>query len=69
MKEITLTIDNLVCQGCAERITDILNKEEGVKKVKTKVMKKSVRVEFDPEKTSEEKLKIVLTETGYKPTE
>lgn len=69
MKETTLTIDNMVCQGCAEKITDILKEVDGVEKVKTKTMKKSVHVEFNPEKTSEEKLKIVLTETGYKPKE
>lgn len=69
MKETTLTIDNMVCQGCAEKITDVLDKVDGVKKVKTKVMKKSVHIEFDPEKTNEEKIKTVLTETGYKPTE
>lgn len=67
MKETTLTIDNMVCQGCAEKITDTLNEVDGVKKVKTKLMKKSVNIGFNPEKTNEEKLKAVLTETGYKP--
>lgn len=69
MKETTLTIENMVCQGCAEKITDILNEVDGVKKVKTKVMKKLVEVEFYPEITNEGKLKVILTEKGYKPTE
>ncbi len=69
MKETTLTIDNMVCQGCAEKITDILTEVDGVKKVKTKVMKKLVQVEFNPEETNEGKLKAVLSEKGYKPTE
>ncbi|HET8752785.1 MAG TPA: heavy-metal-associated domain-containing protein [Salinimicrobium sp.] len=68
MKEITLNIDNMVCQGCAEKITAVLNEVDGVRKVKTKLMKKLVQVEFNPEETNEEKLKTVLTEAGYKPT-
>lgn len=68
MKEITLNIDNMVCQGCAEKITAILNEVDGVRKAKTKVMKKLVQVEFNSEETNEEKLKTVLTEAGYKPT-
>lgn len=68
MKEITLNIDNMVCHGCAEKITAILNEVDGVRKVKTKVMKKLVQVEFNSEETNEEKLKTVLTEAGYKPT-
>lgn len=68
MKETTLTIENMVCQGCAEKITDILKEVDGVKNVNTKVMKKLVHIQFISEKTNEEELKAVLTETGYKPT-
>lgn len=68
MKETTLTIENMVCQGCAEKITDILKKVDGVKNVNTKVMKKLVHIQFISEKINEEELKAVLTETGYKPT-
>lgn len=68
MKELTLNIDNMVCQGCAEKIIAVLNEMDGVRKVKTKVMKKLVQVEFNSEETNEEKLKTILTEAGYKPT-
>lgn len=67
MKETTLTIENMVCQGCAEKITDVLNEVDGMKNVKTKAMKKLVHIQYNPEKTNEEELKAVLTETGYKP--
>lgn len=69
MKEITLIIKNMTCVGCAEKITDILNEMEGVIKVKAKALKKSVHVKFVTEKISEDKIKTLLTETGYKPTE
>ena len=47
MKEITLNIDNMVCRGCAEKMTDTLKDLDGVKKVKTKIMKKLVQIEFN----------------------
>lgn len=69
MKEITLIIKNMACMGCAEKITDILNETEGVIRVKTRTLRQSVQVRFDPEKISDEKIKALLTTTGYKPTE
>lgn len=69
MKEITLTIDNMVCQGCAEKITEILKEVEGVQEVKTKAMKKSVQIKYSSARTNEDNLITVLTEAGYKPKE
>jgi len=67
MKEITLNIDNMVCQGCAEKITDTLKDLDGVKKVKTKIRKKSVQVEFNPDKTDNVQIETALTKAGYEP--
>ncbi|MDQ3071941.1 MAG: heavy-metal-associated domain-containing protein [Bacteroidota bacterium] len=69
MKEITLTIDNMVCQGCAEKITEILKEVEGVQEVKTKAMKKSVQIKYSSARTNEDNLITVLIEAGYKPKE
>lgn len=69
MKEITLIIDNMVCQGCAEKITDILKEVEGVQEVKTKALKKSVQIIYSSARTNEDNLTSVLTEAGYKPKE
>lgn len=67
MQTITLNIDNIVCQGCAEKITDILKKLEGIKNVKTKTMQKSVQVEFNPDQISESNISNALTKSGYEP--
>lgn len=67
MKTITLTIDNMVCQGCAEKITDILKELEGIKEVETKARKKSVQVEFNTYQIDELKIKAVLSKSGYEP--
>lgn len=69
MNEITLTIENMVCQGCAEKITDILKEVEGVQEVKTKVMKKLVQIKYSSAGTNEDNLIAILTEAGYKPKE
>jgi len=66
MKEVTLNIENMACQGCAEKITDTLQDLYGVIKVKTKMRKKSVQVEFNPDKTDEAQIKTTLTKAGYK---
>jgi len=67
MQTITLTIDNMVCQGCAEKITDILKGLEGIKKVKTKTIQKTVQVEFDSDQINELKIETALTKSGYEP--
>jgi copper chaperone CopZ len=67
MQTLALTIDNMVCQGCAEKITNILNELEGIKKVKTKTIQKSVRVEFNPYKINESEIETALTKSGYEP--
>lgn len=69
MEEITVTIDNMVCQGCAEKITDILKEVEGVQAVKAKAMKKSVKITFNSVKINKDNLTVILTEAGYKPKE
>jgi len=67
MKEATFKIDNMICLGCSEKITDILKEVDGVQVVKAKAMKKLVKVGFNPEKTDEETLVSILTKAGYKP--
>lgn len=63
--EISFKVSNMVCGGCAEKITDILKKEEGVEKIETTVMKKLVRVVFNPQKTNAENLESTLKKSGY----
>lgn len=63
--ETSFKVSNMVCGGCAEKITDILKEVEGVEKVKTKVMDKLVQVEFNPQQTNEENLEAALKKSGY----
>lgn len=63
--ETSFNVSNMVCEGCAEKITDILKAVEGVETVKTKVMDKLVKVEFNPQQTNEENLEAALKKSGY----
>lgn len=63
--ETSFKVSNMVCKGCAEKITDILKEVEGVKKVRTKVMDKLVQVEFNPQQTNDENLESALKKSGF----
>ncbi|PZX51547.1 copper chaperone [Algoriphagus ratkowskyi] len=67
MKTTTLTIGNMVCQGCAEKISDILKELHGIKIVKTKTIQKTVQVEFDPNQINESQIETALIKSGYEP--
>ncbi len=67
IKEVSFAIENIVCQGCTEKITEILKEINGVEDVKIKVMKKLVTVKYNPSVTDEKELANILTNMGYKP--
>ena len=67
MKEISFVIDNMVCQGCAEKISEILKETKGVEDVNTKAMKKLVTIHFSSTETNKNELIAILTKAGYKP--
>lgn len=67
IKEISFVIDNMVCQGCSEKISEILKETKGVEEVNTKAMKKLVTIHFSPTETNKNELIAILTKAGYKP--
>jgi len=63
--EITFKISNMVCEGCAEKITTTLKALPGVKEVKSKVFKKQIQVNYYPEQIRQDALKKALEKEGY----
>lgn len=63
--ETTFKISNMVCEGCAEKITTALKALSGVKEVKSKAFKKQVQVNYHPEQIEQEELKKALEKEGY----
>lgn len=65
MQTITFSIDNMVCHGCAEKITDTLKELDGIQKVKTKVIQKSVEVKFNSDQINDSSIETALAKSGY----
>lgn len=65
LTETRFKVSNMVCEGCAEKITNALTALPGVKDVNSKVMQKQVLVNYYPELIKQEELKKVLEKEGY----
>lgn len=65
LAQVDFKVSNMVCEGCAEKITSTLNALQGVEKVQTKVMQKKVTVQYKPGEIAKQKLTNALTEAGY----
>jgi copper chaperone CopZ len=67
--ETRFKISNMVCEGCAEKITSILKALPGVQEVKSKVFQKQIQVNYNRELTRQEDMKNILENEGYNPIE
>jgi len=69
LTETRFRVSNMVCEGCAEKITNALTALPGVKDVNSKVMQKQVLVNYYPKQVKQEELKKVLEKEGYNAVE
>ena len=69
LTETRFIISNMVCEGCAEKITTMLKALPGVKEVKSKVFQKQIQVNYNSELIRQEDIKQVLENEGYNPIE
>jgi P-type Cu+ transporter len=65
LTETRFKVSNMVCEGCAEKITNALTSMPGVKEVKPKVIQKLVQVNYYPQKVNQEDLRKVLEKEGF----
>ncbi|MEO7907228.1 MAG: heavy-metal-associated domain-containing protein, partial [Saprospiraceae bacterium] len=65
LMETDFKVVNMVCEGCAEKITSALSALPGVEKVKAMVFQKQVRVIYNPDIVKEEELKSTLSKNGF----
>ncbi len=63
--ELVLGVPDMDCANCARRISERLEKLDGVSKVDTRIVAKDVRVEFDPALTAEGTLEDAVRSLGY----
>ena len=65
LAELNLHIPNMVCEGCATKISSTLTALPGVRDVKPKVPQKNVSVRYEPAKVQEKGLKEAVEKAGF----
>lgn len=65
MENLTFSIPDLHCQGCADRSANILERLDGVQNASVTFDGKSAKVEFDSDKASFEDMKEALAKANY----
>lgn len=67
--EVTFSVTDMMCEGCADRVQAILSPVDGVLKVKPSVWRKRVRVQFDPDRIESGRLRAELEAGGFQAAE
>ena len=67
VKTIVYTTNPVMhCDGCENKIKNHLKFEKGIKMVETNVERQEVKITYDAEKTTPEKLEKAFSKIGYK---
>ena len=65
LAELEFLVPNLVCEGCAQKISSALKSLPGVREVKAKIAQKHIYVEYEPAKVREEGLQEAVERAGF----
>jgi copper-(or silver)-translocating P-type ATPase len=65
LAQVEFAVPNMVCEGCAEKISSALRALHGVHEVKPKVSQKHVSVQYEPAKTPEQNLREAIEKAGF----
>jgi copper chaperone len=65
MNKITLSVDGMSCQGCADSLTRRFEGEQGVGAVKVSYETKSAELEYDADLLTEARLSEIVKEAGF----
>jgi copper chaperone CopZ len=63
-EEVTFSV-NMFCENCKTKIEKNISWEKGVKDLTVDLEKKTVKIVYHPQKTTEEKLKKAVEKLGY----
>ena len=64
-QKIVLDVKGMTCATCPLTVKVVLKKQPGVEEVKMDALKHTAEVDFDPAKSSPEKLAKAVTDAGY----
>ena len=66
LKSQVVTIQtSAVCESCKKRIEKVLKATDGVLEANLNLDNKKIKVKFNPDKTSAEQIRTVISNTGY----
>ena len=65
IKTVRFQLETLTCPSCITRIEGVLNKEPGVEKANVLFNSSKVKIEFDEEKVSSDRLAEVIEKVGF----
>ena len=65
MKKLTLKIDGMHCDGCAERVTTLLEKEPGVREVAVSFSAGEGRITYNSHTVGQERIVEVVEQGGF----
>lgn len=69
MKTATFQIEGMHCDGCAETVRVLVEKESGVKGLTVSFQDGQARVLYDPQATDEARLIVAIQKPGYRVVE
>ena len=65
MKTLSLKIEGMNCDGCAERIAALLEKEQGVREAEVSYSAGTGLITFNPHTVAEERILEVVDLAGF----
>jgi copper chaperone CopZ len=65
MKSVTLNIEGMHCNGCAQTVKALVGSEPGVRTAEVSYPDRQARVLYDPQVLSEDRLIEIVEKGGY----
>lgn len=69
MQEIIFNIEGMHCEGCSNRLTNVLENLDGVTSVNVSLEEKRAELEIDENEISIEEIKDEISDAGFEATE
>jgi copper chaperone CopZ len=66
MTSVTLKVEGMHCEGCAQTIEALLGVEPGVQRATVSFKAREAQVQFDPKATDDARLAAAIERAGYK---
>lgn len=66
VRTVVIPVEGMSCSACAASVKKTLTAKDGVSKVEVNLAERTVRVRFDPDKISPDRLASAINDLGYR---